>query len=74
MGDGLLSFSFLLTPSSTFLTSVFFLLCAFAPLHLCVFFFSGFFFSGFFFFAAVSGATTGAWNFWCIIGPLRCPS
>jgi hypothetical protein len=37
------------------------------------FFFSRFFFSRFFFFAAASGATTGAWNFWCIIGSLRCP-
>jgi hypothetical protein len=38
---------------------------AFAPLR--------FFFSRFFFLAAASGATTGAWNFWCIIGCLRCP-
>ena len=71
------------SPSTSILYPLFFLLCTFAPLHLCVFFFSRFFFlrfffsrfffSRFFFFAAASGATTGAWNFWCIIGSLRCP-
>jgi len=74
MGDGpLFSFlilsSYFLLPTFFFLlSSFFFLLCAFAPLHLCVFFFPRFFF-----FAAASGATTGAWNFWCIIASLRCP-
>ncbi len=76
MGNGpLFSSSFLHFPH-------FFILCALAPLHLCVFsslVFSSLVFScrvfllGFFFFAATSGATTGAWNFWCIIGSLRCP-
>ena len=74
MGDGpLFSSSFfllLLPPLSSLLSSVFSLLSslrlrAFAPLR--------FFFSRFFFLAAASGATTGAWNFWCIIGCLRCP-
>ena len=73
MGNGpLFSSSFLLPPLSSLLSSLVFLPCTFAPLHLCVFFFSGFFFSRFIFFAAASGATTGAWNFWCIIGSLRC--
>ena len=79
MGDGpLFSFSlptsyFLLPTSYFLLSSFFFLLCAFAPLHLCVCFFPRFFFPRFFFFAAASGATTGAWNFWCIIRPWRFP-
>lgn len=67
MGDGPL-FSFLILSSYFLLPTFFFLLCAFAPLHLCVFFFPRFFF-----FAAASGATTRAWNFWCIIVSLRCP-
>jgi hypothetical protein len=87
MGDGpLFSFlilsSYFLLPTSYFLLSSFF----FAPSRLCTFaffssrvfffprfFFPRFFFPRFFFFAAASGATTGAWNFWCIIGSLRCP-
>ena len=72
MGDGPL-FSFLILSSYFLLSTFFFLLCAFAPLHLCVFFFPRFFFPRFFFFAAASGATTGAWNFWCIIRPWRFP-
>jgi hypothetical protein len=72
MGDGpLFSFlilsSYFLLPTSYFLLSSFF----FAPSRLCTFaFFSS---RVFFFFAAASGATTGAWNFWCIIGSLLCP-
>jgi len=78
MGDGPL-FSFLILSSYFLLSSSYFLLCAFAPLHLCVFFFPRFFLPAFFssrvffFFAAASGATTGAWNFWCIIRPWRFP-
>ena len=73
MGDGPL-FSFLILSSYFLLSSSYFLLCAFAPLHLCVFFFPRFFLLRvFFFFAAASGATTGAWNFWCIIRPWRFP-
>ena len=44
MGNGpLFSYSIL----SFHLDPLFFLPCTFAPLHLCVFFFSGLFFSGF---------------------------
>jgi hypothetical protein len=47
MGDGPL-FSFLILSSYFLLSTFFFLLCAFAPLHLCVFFFPRFFFFAFF--------------------------
>jgi hypothetical protein len=47
MGDGPL-FSFLILSSYFLLSSSYFLLCAFAPLHLCVFFFPRFFFFAFF--------------------------
>jgi hypothetical protein len=47
MGDGPL-FSFLILSSYFLLSSFFFLLCAFAPLHLCVFFFPRFFLPAFF--------------------------
>ena len=67
MGNGpLFSYSIL----SFHLDPLFFLPCTFAPLR---FFLLWSFLLGFFFFAAASGATTGAWNFWCIIGCLRCP-
>jgi hypothetical protein len=72
MGDGpLFSFlilsSYFLLPTSYFLLSSFF----FAPSRLCTFAFVSS--RVFFFFAAASGATTGAWNFWCIIRPWRFP-
>ena len=75
MGDGPL-FSFLILSSYFLLPTSYFLLSslrlrAFAPLR---FFLPAFVSSRvFFFFAATSGATTGAWNFWCIIGSLLCP-
>ena len=47
MGDGPL-FSFLILSSYFLLSSSYFLLCAFAPLHLCVFFFPRFFLPAFF--------------------------
>jgi hypothetical protein len=42
------TFFFLLSSSYFLLPTFFFLLCAFAPLHLCVFFFPRFFFFAFF--------------------------
>ena len=47
MGDGPL-FSFLILSSYFLLPTSYFLLCAFAPLHLCVFFFPRFFLPAFF--------------------------